>query len=146
MTGRIDAKYYRYKGHRFSVTTTPVHAGKGYTFFSDIHWVERNKEEFTRYTCDRIFMTPQEARMEGLAIVRNWIDDGKPRVILLQAILKSERVLEQLRSAFERSCHTMERSRVLHSEMERVLEQSRVAILASQRQRTLRCALGIKSV
>ena len=35
-------------------------------------------------------MTPQEARMEGIAIVRDWIDDGKPGVdtILQQAILK----------------------------------------------------------
>ena len=82
-------------------------------------------------------MTPQEARMEGIAIVRNWIDDGKPAVntILHQAIFKSERVLDQLRSALERSCHTMERSRVLHAEMERVLEQSRRALLASERKR-----------
>jgi hypothetical protein len=38
-------------------------------------------------------MTPQEARMEGIAIVRKWIDDGKPAVntILHQAIFKSER-------------------------------------------------------
>jgi hypothetical protein len=137
MTGRMDARYYRYKGHRFSVTTKPLRAGKGYTFFSDIHWIESNKEEFTRYTCDRIFMSPQEARMEGLAIVRNWIADGKPGVntILLQAIFKSERVLDQLRSAFERSCATMEHSRRLCVEMEFVLEQSRLAILASQHQR-----------
>ena len=70
-------------------------------------------------------MTPQEARMEGIAIVRNWIDDGKPAVntILHQAIFKSERLLDQLRSAFERSCNTMECSRVLHAEMERVFNQ-----------------------
>jgi hypothetical protein len=134
----MNARYYRYRGHRFSVTTKPVHAGKACTFFSDIHWVERNKEEFTRYTCSRTFMTPQEARMEGIAIVRNWIDDGKPAVntILHQAIFESERVLDQLRSAFERSCNTMERSRVLHAEMDRVLEQSRRALLASERKRT----------
>jgi hypothetical protein len=133
----MDARYYRYKGHQFSVTTQPVHPGKACTFFSDIHWVERNKEEFIRYTCSRTFMTPQEAGMEGIAIVRKWIDDGKPSVntILHQAISKSERVLEQLRSAFERSCNTMERSRVLHAEMERVLEQSRRALLASERKR-----------
>ena len=71
--------------------------------------------------------------MESIAIVRNWIDEGKPSLdtILLQAISKSGRILEQLRSAFERSCHTMDRSRVLHAEMERVLEQSRLALLAS---------------
>ena len=82
-------------------------------------------------------MTPQEARMEGIAIVRQWIDDGKPAVntILHQAIFKSELVLDQLRSAFERSCHTLECSRVLHAEMERVLEQSRRALLASGRKR-----------
>jgi hypothetical protein len=82
-------------------------------------------------------MTPQEARMESIAIVRKWIDDGKPaaNTILHQATLKSERVVDQLRSAFERSCHTMERSRVLHAEMERVLEQSRRALLASERKR-----------
>jgi hypothetical protein len=133
----MDARYHRYKGHRFSVTTKPVHAGKACTFFSDLHWVERNKEEFTRYTCDRTFMTPQEARMEGIAIVRDWIDDGKPGVdtILQQAILKSERVVDQRRSAFERSCKTLERSRVLHAEMKRVLEQSRLVLLASKRQR-----------
>jgi hypothetical protein len=137
MTGRIDARYYRYKGHRFSVTTKPLHGGNRCTFFSDVHWVEHNKEEFTRYTCDRTFMTPQEARMEGIAIVRNWIDDGKPGVntILLQAIFKSECALHQLRSAFERSCNTMEHSRVLRAQMERVLEQSRLALLASQDQR-----------
>ena len=135
--GRMDARYYRYKGHQFSVTAQPVHAGKGCTFFSDIHSVERNKEEFTRYTCSRTFMTPQEARMEGIAIVRNWIEAGKPtaNTILQQAIFKSERVLDQLRSAFQRSCKTMERSRVLYAEMERVLEQSRRALLASERQR-----------
>ena len=135
--GWMDARYYRYKGHRFSVTTQPVHAGKACTFFADIQWVERNKEEFTRYNCSRTFMTPQEARMEGIAIVRKWIDDGKPAVntILHQAIFKSERVLDQLRSVFERSCHTMERSRVLHAERERVLEQSRRALLASERKR-----------
>jgi hypothetical protein len=135
--GRMDASYYRYKGHRFSVIIQPVHAGKACTFFSDIHWAERNKEEFTRYTCSRTFMTRQEARMEGIAIVRNWIDDGKPafNTILHQAILKSERVVDQLRSVFERSCHTIERSRVLHAELERLLEQSRRALLASERKR-----------
>jgi len=82
-------------------------------------------------------MTPQEARMEGIAIVRKWIDDGKPAIntILHQAIFKPGQVLDQLRSAFERSCNTMERSRVLHAEMERVLEQSRRALLASERKR-----------
>jgi flagellar biosynthesis/type III secretory pathway chaperone len=75
--------------------------------------------------------------MEGIAIVRKWIDDGKPAVnpFLHQAIFKSERVLDQLRSVFERSCHTMERSRVLHAEMERVLEQSKRTLLASERKR-----------
>jgi hypothetical protein len=133
----MDSRSYRYKGHRFSVVSEPVHTGQGCTFFSDIYWVKGNKEEFIRYTCDRIFMTPQEARMEGIAIVRKWIDDGKPAVntILHQAIFDSERVLDQLRSAFERSCNTMERSRVLHAEMERVLEQSRRALLASERKR-----------
>ena len=83
-------------------------------------------------------MTPQEARMDGIAIVRNWIEAGKPtaNTILQQAIFKSERVLDQLRSAFQRSCKTMERSRVLYAEMERVLEQSRRALLASERKRT----------
>jgi hypothetical protein len=137
MRGRTDARYYRYRGHRFSVTTKPVHAGKACMFFSHIHWVERNKEEFTKYTCSRTFLTPQEARMEGIAIVRNWIDDGKPAVntTLHQAIFESERVIGQLRSAFVRSCNTMERSRVLHAELERVLEQSRRAILNSERKR-----------
>ena len=74
--------------------------------------------------------------MEGIAIVRNWIDDGKPAVkAILQAMFKSERVRDQLRSALERSCKTMERSRVLYAEMERVLEQSKLALLASERQR-----------
>jgi hypothetical protein len=75
--------------------------------------------------------------MEGIAIVRNWINDGKPAVntILHQAIFESERVLDQLRSAFERSCNTIERSRVLHAEMERVLEQSRRALLTRERKR-----------
>ena len=116
----------------------PVHLGKACKFFSDIHWVERNKEEFTRYTCSRTFMSPQEARMEGIAIVRKWVDDGKPAVntILQQAIFKSERIIDQLRSAFEPSCNTMERSRVLHAEIERVPEQSRRALLASERKRT----------
>ena len=83
-------------------------------------------------------MTPQEARMEGIAIVRKWVDDGKPAVntILQQAIFKSERIIDQLRSAFEPSCNTMERSRVLHAEIERVPEQSRRALLASERKRT----------
>ena len=82
-------------------------------------------------------MTSQEAQMEGIAIIRNWIADGKPGVntTLFQAIFKSERVLDQLRSAFERSYATMEHSRVLCAEMEFVLEQSRLAILASQHQR-----------
>ena len=137
----MDARYYRYKGHQFSVTTLasplsqfiPAKPAR----FSLIYRVERNKEEFTRYTCSRTFMTPQEARMEGIAIVRKWIDDGKPAIntILHQAIFKSGRVLDQLRSAFERSCNTMECSRVLHAEMERVLEQSRRALLASERKR-----------
>ncbi len=130
----MDARYHRYKGHRFSVTIKPVHAVKACTFFSDIYWIERNREEFTRYTCDRSFMSPQEARMEGIAIVRNWIEAGKPtaNTILQQAIFKSERVVDQLRSAFERSCKTMERCQMLYAEMERVLEQSRLALLASE--------------
>jgi hypothetical protein len=121
----MDARYYRYKGHQFSVTTRPIHPGKACTFFSDRYRVERNKEEFTRYTCSRTFMTPKEARMEGIAIVRKWIDDGKPAIntILHQAIFKPGQVLDQLRSAFERSCNTMECSRVLHAEMERVFNQ-----------------------
>jgi hypothetical protein len=132
----MDSRSYRYKGHRFSVVSEPVHTGKGCTFFSDIHWFKDNKEEFIRYTCDRIFMTPQEARMEGIAIVRNWIDDGKPAVkAILQAMFKSERLLDQLRSALERSCKTVERSRVLYAEMERVLEDSKLALVASERQR-----------
>ena len=131
----MDSRSYRYKGHRFSVVSEPVHTGQGCTFFSDIYWVKGNEEEFIRYTCDRIFMTPQEARMEGIAIVRNWIDDGKPAVkAVLQAMSKSERVRDQLRSALERSCKTMEHSRVLYAEMERVLEQSKLALLASERQ------------
>ena len=74
--------------------------------------------------------------MEGIAIVRNWIDDGKPAVkAILQAMFKSERLLDQLRSALGRSCKTMERSRVLYAEMEGVLEQSKLALLASERQR-----------
>jgi hypothetical protein len=139
----MDAKYYRYKGHRFSVTIKAVQPGKSCTFFSDIHWVERNKEEFTRYTCSRTFMSPQEARMEGIAIVRKWIDDGKPTVntILHQAVFESERLLDQLRSAFERSCNTVERSRVLHAQLERLLEQSKRAILASERKRNERGGL-----
>ncbi|HUC97231.1 MAG TPA: hypothetical protein VMR88_02065 [Candidatus Polarisedimenticolaceae bacterium] len=82
-------------------------------------------------------MSPQEARMEGIAIVRKWVDD-KPAVntILQQAIFKSEWIIDQLRSAFERSCNTMERSRVLHAEIERVPEQSSRALLASERKRT----------
>ena len=82
--------------------------------------------------------------MEAIAIVRNWIDDGKPgvNIILQQAIFKSERVINQLRSAFERSCNTMERSRVLHAGMERVLEQSRLVLLASERQRSGLGGLG----
>jgi hypothetical protein len=66
-------------------------------------------------------MSPQEARMEGIAIVRKWIDDGKPTVntILHQAVFESERLLDQLRSAFERSCNTVERSRVLHAQLDR---------------------------
>jgi hypothetical protein len=137
MRRRMDARYYRYRGHRFSVTIKPVHAGNTCTFLSDIHWVGRNKEEFARYTSTRTFLTPQEARMEGIAIVRNWIDDGKPgvNIVLHQAIFESERVIHQLRTAFERSCNTMERSRVLHAELERVLEQSRRAILNSERKR-----------
>jgi hypothetical protein len=60
-------------------------------------------------------------------IARKWIDDGKPAVntILHQAVFESERLRDQLRSAFERSCSTMERSDVLHPQVERVLEQSR---------------------
>jgi hypothetical protein len=133
----MDARYYRYKGHRFSVISKPVHAGNGCTFFSDILWVKRTKEESTRYSSDRTFISPQEARMEGIAIVRDWIDESKPGIntILHQALFESERVLDQLRSAFVRSCKTMERSRVRYAEMERVLEQSRLALLASERQR-----------
>ena len=58
------------------------------------------------------------------AIVRKVDRRGRPaaNTILSQVIFKSERILDQLRSAFERSCHTMERSQVLHAEMERVLE------------------------
>ena len=82
-------------------------------------------------------MSPQEARMEGIAIVRKWIDDGKPaaNTTLHQAVFESERLLDQLRSAFERGCNTMERSRVLYVEMDRVLEQSRRVLLASERNR-----------
>ena len=132
----MDPRYYRYKGHRFSVTTKPVHAGKAWKFFSDIYWAERNKEEFTRYICDRTFMNPQEATMEGIAIVRNWIDDAKPggNTILQQEIFESERLIDQLRSTVERCRNTIERSRVLHAEMERVLEQSRLSLVASERQ------------
>ena len=132
----MDPRYYRYKGHRFSVTTKPVHAGTAWKFFSDIYWAERNKEEFTIYKCDRTFMNPQEATMEGIAIVRNWIDDGKPggNTLLQQEIFESERLIDQLRSTVERCRNTIERSRVLHAEMERVLEQSRLSLVASERQ------------
>jgi hypothetical protein len=88
-------------------------------------------------------MSPQEARMEGIAIVRKWIDDGKPTVntILHQAVFESERLLDQLRSAFVRSCNTLERSRVLHAQLDRVFEQSKRAILASERKRNERGGL-----
>jgi hypothetical protein len=81
--------------------------------------------------------------MEGIAIVRNWIDNGKPAIntVLHQAIFDSERVIDQLRSAFVRSCNTIERSRVLHAELEHVLEQSRRAILYSERKRNGRGGL-----
>jgi len=76
--------------------------------------------------------------MEGIAIVRKWIDDGKPAVntSLQQATFKSEQLLDQLISAFERSCNTIERSRVLHAEMEGVLEESMRTLLASKRKRS----------
>ena len=73
--------------------------------------------------------------MEGIAVVRDWIEAGKLSVntVLRQAILKSQRLHDQLRSAFERSCNTIERSRVLRAEMERVLEESMLALFASKR-------------
>jgi hypothetical protein len=146
----MDPKHYRYKGHRFSITSDPVSDGEGCTFFADIDWVERDEEQFTRYRCDRTFMTPQEARMEGIAIVRNWIDEDKPGIntILQKALFGSERVFHQLRSAFEQSYKTMDRSRVLHAEMERVLEQSRLALLASNSTNRIRpssCSVGDSS-
>jgi hypothetical protein len=132
----MDPTYYRYKGHRFSIISQPVRNGNGCRFSADIYWVEHNREEFTRFNCERTFLTPQEARMEGIAVVRDWIDAGKPSVnnVLRQAILKSEHLLDQLRSAFERSFNTIERSRMLRAEMGRVLEESRLALLASKRQ------------
>ena len=58
MPRRHGRKIPSVQGHQFSVTTQPVDSGKASTFFSDIHWGERNNEEFTRYTCSRAFMTP----------------------------------------------------------------------------------------
>jgi hypothetical protein len=152
----MNPRYHRYKDHRFSITSKPVHDAEGCTFFADIYWVERDQEEFTRFICDRNFMTPQEARMEGIAIVRNWIDDGKPAVshcseqvttnVLMasleysvntvhEAMFKWQSACHQLSSALEQSYRTIKRSRVLHAELEQVLEQSRLALLASERQR-----------
>lgn len=70
--------YYRYKGHGFDIETKPSPDDKGWTFVANVHWFEGKREEFTKYRSDQSFTSPKEAEMEGIAVVRKWIDDGKP--------------------------------------------------------------------
>jgi hypothetical protein len=70
--------YYRYKGHGFNIEPKPTSDGKGWTFIANVHWVEGEREECTRYTSDQSFTSSEEAQMEGIAETRKWIDSGKP--------------------------------------------------------------------
>jgi hypothetical protein len=70
--------YYRYNGHGFSINSKPLPDGRSWTFVALIHWVEGNQEKSTRYNYKHSFTSPNEAQMEGIAVVRKWIDDGKP--------------------------------------------------------------------
>jgi hypothetical protein len=72
-------EYYRYKGHSFSIDSQPLPDGESWTFVAVIHWVESDQKEFTTYDHDYRFTSPNEAQMEGIAAIRKWIDDGKPR-------------------------------------------------------------------
>jgi hypothetical protein len=72
-------EYYRYKGHSFSIDSHPLPDRESWTFVAVVHWVESDQEEFTTYDHDHRFTSPNEAQMEGIAVIRKWIDDGKPR-------------------------------------------------------------------
>jgi hypothetical protein len=63
---------YRYKGHGFNIEAKRTVDGKGWTFIANVHWV--GGEEFTTYTSDKSFTSPQETQMEAIADTRKWID------------------------------------------------------------------------
>jgi hypothetical protein len=62
---------YQYKGHGFNIETKPTIDGKGWTFIANVHW---GGEEFTTYTSDKSFTSPQATQMEAIADTRKWID------------------------------------------------------------------------
>ena len=70
--------YYRYKQHGFNIETQRTADEKGWTFTANVHWVEGEQEEYTTYTSDQSFTSPQEAQMEGIADTRRWINSRKP--------------------------------------------------------------------
>ena len=70
---------HRYKGHSFNIDRQPLSDRESWTFVAVILWVESNQKELTTYDHDHRFTSPNEAQMEGIAAIRKWIDDGKPR-------------------------------------------------------------------
>ena len=64
---------YRYKGHGFNIETKPTIDGKGWTFTANVYWVG-GREEFTTYTSDKSFTSPQKTQMEAVADTRKWSD------------------------------------------------------------------------
>jgi hypothetical protein len=72
--------YYRYKGHVFSIDSKPLPDGGGWTFVAEIYWFNGRQEEFVRFGSTDTFAVPEEAQMGGIAVIRKWIDAGKPEI------------------------------------------------------------------
>ena len=60
----------------------------------------------------------------------------KPSIMLQKAILSTTGVAHQLRNAVENGRREMERSRILMKETKKVIEQSKLVIISSQRRLT----------